>query len=673
MSTASKDFKIKNGLIVQGSSATVNGNQVLTTASDLNDLSDVDVPTPADGDSLVYSTTTQTWIPVAISGGGGSASDSFKTISVTGQDNIVADSSTDTLTLAAGSNITITTNASTDTITIASTDTDTVTNAFTTISTPSGTSPVADSTSDTLTLVAGSNVSITGDSSTDSITFAATDTNTTYSVSAESTTGGANLRLVGSDATTDDIKIEGSGATTVTRTDASTVTVSSTDTNTTYTAGNGLGLSGTEFAINTSITADLSTSQTLTNKTLGAGTSLSASLSAGTNKITNLATPEASTDAATKAYVDSVEAGLLTRPQVRAATTTNLTANYSNGTLGVGATLTSTTNAAFPLIDGVALTTVNGARGILVKNQTNAAHNGRYNLTTQGDTETPWVLTRCALCDEADEIPGSYIFVTDGTANGQTGWVQHVNDPATFTVGTDAISVFQFSGAGAITAGTGITVEGNQVSLNPATSSTLGGVELFSNTEQSVAANSVSDTASRTYGSQLNSSGQLVVNVPWTDTDTNTTYSISAETVTGGANLRLTDSASTTDDVKIEGIGSVLVTRTDSNTITINGVTDISFNPQIASYVLVLLDKDKMIEMNAAAANTVTIPTDSVAFPVGSQISVMQTGAGQTSILGDSGVTVVGTPGLKLRGQWSAATLVKRASNSWVAIGDLSA
>ena len=185
-----------------------------------------------------------------------------------------------------------------------------------------------------------------------------------------------------------------------------------------------------------------------------------------TGKITLDGDPTQALHAVTKQYVDSVEAGLLTRPQVRAATTSNLAADYSNGTLGVGATLTSTSNGAFPLIDDVALTTVNGSRGILVKSQTNAAHNGRYNLTTQGDSETPWVLTRCGLCDEADEIPGSYIFVTDGTLNGQTGWVQHVDDPATFTVGTDDIEIYQFAGAGStLTSGTNISVSGSQVSV----------------------------------------------------------------------------------------------------------------------------------------------------------------------------------------------------------------
>ena len=65
MSTDNKDFKVKNGLVVQGSSATVAGNEVLTTASDLDDLFDVNAPTPADGDALVYDTATQKWISAA--------------------------------------------------------------------------------------------------------------------------------------------------------------------------------------------------------------------------------------------------------------------------------------------------------------------------------------------------------------------------------------------------------------------------------------------------------------------------------------------------------------------------------------------------------------------------------------------------------------------------------
>jgi hypothetical protein len=176
--------------------------------------------------------------------------------------------------------------------------------------------------------------------------------------------------------------------------------------------------------------------------------------------------PAAATDIANKRYVDEVAEGLEAKPAVELATTGNLVSTYDNGVSGVGATLTSTTNGAFPTIDGVTLTsTVLGSNGVLVKNQTTSAQNGRYNLTTVGDAGTPWVLTRCPLCDESSEIPGAFTFVKSGTLFGGTGWVQTVLDPATFVIGTDAIIVVQFAGAGAFTAGTGLTLTGNVFSI----------------------------------------------------------------------------------------------------------------------------------------------------------------------------------------------------------------
>ena len=94
-----------------------------------------------------------------------------------------------------------------------------------------------------------------------------------------------------------------------------------------------------------------------------------------------------------------------------------------------------------------------------------------------------------------------------------------------------------------------------------------------------------------------------------------------------------------------------------------------------ASYTLSSInEKDSMIEMNAAGATTVTIPTDAaVAFPVGTSLDVLRVGAGAVDIAAAGGVTVNATPGLKLRAQWSSATLIKRAANTWVLVGDLSA
>jgi hypothetical protein len=94
-----------------------------------------------------------------------------------------------------------------------------------------------------------------------------------------------------------------------------------------------------------------------------------------------------------------------------------------------------------------------------------------------------------------------------------------------------------------------------------------------------------------------------------------------------------------------------------------------------ASYTLsALTERDDLIEMGSASAMTLTIPLNSaVAFPVGTSIDILQTSTGQVTIAGDAGVTVNSTPGLKLRTQWSTATLFKRATNTWVVYGDLTA
>ena len=198
-----------------------------------------------------------------------------------------------------------------------------------------------------------------------------------------------------------------------------------------------------------------------------------------TGTVTLAADPSSSLHAATKQYVDNTASGIVAKPQALGATTANIDATYNNGTLGVGATLTHNTNGAFPAEAGGASGWAVG-KGILVKNQTNKTENGRYFVSDMGSPSTPYVLTRCGYCDEADEIPGAYIFVQDGT-NAGTGWIQVVADPSTFVVGTDNIDVYQFSGSGTITAGTGITVNGNEVSINTATTADLSTAQTLTN------------------------------------------------------------------------------------------------------------------------------------------------------------------------------------------------
>lgn len=193
-------------------------------------------------------------------------------------------------------------------------------------------------------------------------------------------------------------------------------------------------------------------------------------VSVNNKNIQDVADPINDTDAANKRYVDDVAQGISAKPAVLAATTTNLTATYSNGTLGVGATLNLGPSATLT-IDGVNLTAQYD--GVLVKDQTNAFENGRYFVSQVGDGTTDWILTRCGYCDEASEIPSAYVFVQSGTTYGGTGWVAIVSDPASFDVGVDDVIWQQFSGAGTYTAGAGLTLTGTEFDINLATNSGL--------------------------------------------------------------------------------------------------------------------------------------------------------------------------------------------------------
>lgn len=93
------------------------------------------------------------------------------------------------------------------------------------------------------------------------------------------------------------------------------------------------------------------------------------------------------------------------------------------------------------------------------------------------------------------------------------------------------------------------------------------------------------------------------------------------------------------------------------------------------SYTLSNLnERDTIIEISKTSATTLTIPADAtVDYPVGTTLDIIQTNTGQVTIEGAGGVTVNATPGLKLRTRWSSATLLKRASNTWLVYGDLTA
>jgi hypothetical protein len=159
------------------------------------------------------------------------------------------------------------------------------------------------------------------------------------------------------------------------------------------------------------------------------------------------------TSLVTKEYVDSVSQGLDVKSSVVVATTTNLIATYDNGTSGVGATLTFGT--AVTTLDGINL---NDGDRILVKDQTTSLQNGIYVRTSST------VFTRADDADTSIQLTGgSFVFVEQGTANADNGYVfTHEGTP---TIGTTPLTVGQFSGAGQITAGAALTKTGNQLDV----------------------------------------------------------------------------------------------------------------------------------------------------------------------------------------------------------------
>ena len=175
------------------------------------------------------------------------------------------------------------------------------------------------------------------------------------------------------------------------------------------------------------------------------------------------ADPTVSLGLATKQYVDAVVTQINYHEAVVAATTTNLGVTYSNGSSGVGATLTADTLRAFNTLDGAS---VSVGQRVLIKNQTTQLQNGIYTLTNNGSTGvTAWVLTRAT---DADNNPsgemknGDELFCSNGTVNAGKSFINSTTvDP--IVIGTTAITFSEYySGLPAQTGNSGkyLTTDG---------------------------------------------------------------------------------------------------------------------------------------------------------------------------------------------------------------------
>lgn len=159
---------------------------------------------------------------------------------------------------------------------------------------------------------------------------------------------------------------------------------------------------------------------------------------AKSNRIEDVADPTGDQDAATKAYVDG-KTDLYFMNSVKVASTSNFASTYDNGSSGIGATLTASSNGAAS-IDGVSLS-LNDR--VLFKDQTAAEENGLYYVSQVGDGSNPAIYTRTTDYDVPELIdPGDVVPVLQGTDNASTSWLQTAT---VSTIGTDSITFSQFT------------------------------------------------------------------------------------------------------------------------------------------------------------------------------------------------------------------------------------
>jgi hypothetical protein len=331
----------------------------------------------------------------------------------------------------------------------------------------------------------------------------------------------------------------------------------------------------------------------------------SGTVSVDSSRITNVTDPSGDQDAATKAYVDSVANGLDVKDSVRYASTANIAGTYDNG----AGTITAGSNGALS-IDGQ---TPSQNDRVLLKDQTSAVQNGLYIVTTVGDGSTAYVLTRTPDADAANEITGgSFVFVEEGTANADNGYVFTHN--GTPTLGTTNITVAQFSGAGQISAGDALTKTGNQldVAVDDSTieissdalqvkASGIGANELASNAVETAKINNNAVTVAKLATTLDLSSNTITLPssfVTTTGTQTLTNKTINASQLVDGSvsnaklansSLSFTDESSTSGSVSLGGTlefltGEGINTTASGSTLTIAAELATTSNKGVASF-----------------------------------------------------------------------------------------
>jgi hypothetical protein len=417
MATVAKDFKVKNGLIVEGATGTINGSNILTEAS-TEFLQDT-IGSMVDG-------STQTNITVTYD-------DSTGKLNFVAE-NGVADSTTDNLS-EGSTNKYFTDERAQDAVGnavgtgLSYNDTTGAIGIDSTVTTNSGSQTLTNKT------ISGSDNTLTNIGNASLTNSAITINGTSVSLGGSRTLGTDDISEGSTNKYFTDERAQDAIGTAISNGTQTNITVTYDDaTNSlSFNASGGVSsLAGTANEIEVSSSTGAVTIGLPNDVTIAGNLTLSTE---GTQ----------ASHAVTKAYVDAVTEGLHIHPSVVAATSANidLSTDLENG----------------DIVDGVTLATGNR---VLVKSQSTASQNGIYVVQASG------AAVRATDFDAPSEVDGGdFVFVTGGTLYDNTGWVQTSTGVA--TIGTDPIVFTQFSGAGTYLAGNGLTLTGNTFAIDTAT------------------------------------------------------------------------------------------------------------------------------------------------------------------------------------------------------------